>query len=69
MARLSGPTAAPDPAMARDNAEFVRARLRREFPLHAQAVESIVSAGRPLGEALRDVARLRARRARSRAGR
>jgi hypothetical protein len=72
--KFSGPTRAPDPEQAARNREHVRARLRQQTPMWAEAVDSIVRADIPLEAAVRNLResrnRVRAvRNARSRAAR
>jgi hypothetical protein len=45
MAKLSGPTEAPDDERARRNQEFVRERVRARDPLWAAAVEDAINGG------------------------
>jgi hypothetical protein len=52
----------PDPEQAERNRQDVRDRHRREYPLTAAALDSIVNApGLPLETAARDLLRFRAR--------
>jgi hypothetical protein len=71
-----GPTAVPDPELAARNREFVRGQLRRDAPLYAEAVDSVVRADIPLEDAARSLREARNRvritrnaRTRSRAAR
>jgi hypothetical protein len=65
---------APDPAQAARERQFVRARLRADTPMFADAVDSVVSADIPLEQAVRNLRESRnrvraARNARSRSSR